>query len=664
MTRTHEDSSRQERRHIARVNVYDDLSDTQLFTVQGTTLHSFAGAIENISLGGMFVSTKSEMRSFSRLLAEIQFPGAKKRVRYEGKVVYTLERDRYFRSLGFGISFDNLPPQARRALRKYIVEQLTLTQQRHQIQILQKRRGERSVPVEDMAQILGLIDRAARAKTALSLLPQGSNRSFEGAITSFDPSEIYAELERNDSSHEDLLHRDRRVTVVFNVKFNSVFFDTQVKESDRLGVRLALPDVLYINEKREQLRQNRLSRAEQEQVEIPLPFPKGEKLERPILERTDSGFSFRVELGDPYFLPGTPLPSIRIKQENNVVVEDKGVVRHVSQIELPDGALVMRVGVETGLTRQSVQTVLDAEFHRGPSLWLPPLSRVWQSVRYFWALTLSKLRRRRRLGRPRHADVVRYTNDQGQELVGLVNRTFVQRRKVPVVVIPTAFSRRKESTSALALMLVENFARNYQHVAVLRFDHTNTVGESHIDPENRSEGKECLHFTTSGTLRDLEATLKFASENRLFQASEFILVSFSLNSLQSRKLLLDTRWPISYWIAPMGVADAQDVVRPNGPAGQQRIEIMQCQRLFVGHEQRLRPQAGVGRLEQARRDQRLDRHAGQRLAHGLGRHRPMQHEQTRQRVLASRLGCAAQRHVQVPAPAGSSGVEDGRHVRG
>jgi hypothetical protein len=58
----------------------------------------------------------------------------------------------------------------------------------------------------------------------------------------------------------------------------------------------------------------------------------------------------------------------------------------------------------------------------------------------------------------------------------------------PVIIIPPAHGKRKESTSVLAQILVESFAKARRDVVVLRFDGVRNIGESYKDPDCREPG--------------------------------------------------------------------------------------------------------------------------------------------------------------------------------
>ena len=148
--------------------------------------------------------------------------------------------------------------------------------------------------------------------------------------------------------------------------------------------------------------------------------------------------------------------------------------------------------------------------------------------------------------------------------MAILNATFSQseKRAAPLVIVPPAYGRRKESTGNLALALIENFKQHKQHLVVLRYDGIRSIGESHRDPSCQAEGREMVNMTLGQGMEDILTTLDFVTDNPYFEATDIILVSFSLGACIARKALVsDTRNRVGYWISGWGAADAQEVIR-------------------------------------------------------------------------------------------------------
>lgn len=162
-------------------------------------------------------------------------------------------------------------------------------------------------------------------------------------------------------------------------------------------------------------------------------------------------------------------------------------------------------------------------------------------------------RRERPLWSPQ---VVRFKNQLGQELVGLVNSAG-DTRGAPAIVIPPAWGKTKETLLPLALTIVESSLQSGLPVTVLRFDGSNRRGESYIDPECREPGEEYKHFRFSQAVEDLRAALRFLREDEQFNASEVVVVSFSLSAIEARRAVADAGEEVAGWIPVVGMVDLQ-----------------------------------------------------------------------------------------------------------
>jgi SAM-dependent methyltransferase/dienelactone hydrolase len=155
--------------------------------------------------------------------------------------------------------------------------------------------------------------------------------------------------------------------------------------------------------------------------------------------------------------------------------------------------------------------------------------------------------------------VVDYPNSQGQMLRAIVDGTGSS-VGAPVVVIPPAWGKTKETLLALAQTLVQSFEQAGEPLVVVRFDGTNRRGESFIDPADRQPGREHMHFTFSQAVRDIRSTLDFFESSAEFESRRFLLVTYSLGAIEGRRAVAsDER--IGGWVSVVGMADLQSGLR-------------------------------------------------------------------------------------------------------
>jgi ubiquinone/menaquinone biosynthesis C-methylase UbiE len=159
--------------------------------------------------------------------------------------------------------------------------------------------------------------------------------------------------------------------------------------------------------------------------------------------------------------------------------------------------------------------------------------------------------------------VIRLENRRGEEIVGLINTALpLADKPVPVVIVPPAFGKTKETLFGLALTLCENFRLLGKPLAVLRYDGIRKKGESHKDPEATEPPYEMLNTNFGQGADDIVTVLDWLQTNPKVRASSVILLTFSFSALEARIVLRDEvqRRRVDYWIACMGTPEFRDLM--------------------------------------------------------------------------------------------------------
>ncbi|MBN2264176.1 MAG: class I SAM-dependent methyltransferase, partial [Candidatus Aminicenantes bacterium] len=185
---------------------------------------------------------------------------------------------------------------------------------------------------------------------------------------------------------------------------------------------------------------------------------------------------------------------------------------------------------------------------------------------------------------------------------------------VPVVVVPPAFGKTKETLFGLALTLVMNFRALGEPLAVVRYDGIRRKGESHKDPEASEPPYETLNSSTSQGAEDLRAVIDWLQVSPKIKASSIILVTFSLAALEARVVLRDPvcQQHVQYWVSCMGALEFRHMMNRINCG----LDLLEQYQLginldvypILGNYIRHVPYAsdiivnGVGTLEQARED--------------------------------------------------------------
>jgi len=396
------------------------------------------------------------------------------------------------------------------------------------------------------------------------------------------------------------------VFVSFQIGYATYNFETMVSKitPDGKSLLCLYPRVMFYSEKRSA---RRINPPDGLQLEIALPAPFEGAVRGRITDISPEGVSFVAGPGSPILLPGTPLPSLRILENGAVLWEEKGEVRNISRVDGADGG--HRYGLQFGIGRMSIQTTRAPEPDLRDS---PPKSAGEGDLRP----TNERVAGLEELVH-RSPELIRMENRRGEEIIGLLNSSLpLDDRPVPVVVIPPAFGKTKETLFGLALTLVENFYLVGKPVAVLRYDGIRQKGESYKDPQASEPPNEMLHASLSQGAEDIRAVLDWLQTNPRLKAGPVVLISFSLSALEARILLRDPAWRsrVSYWIACMGTLEFRHLMnRVNCGLDlleQYQIGIDMGVIPILGNLITMKPYAadvvanGVATLDQAREDMR------------------------------------------------------------
>ena len=335
---------------------------------------------------------------------------------------------------------------------------------------------------------------------------------------------------------------------------------TTVRGRSGERVSLDVPPSLTVFELRRAPR--RAPTAEEMFVAIPVPYPPGRKLRCEVLDISSTGLAFKLARDAPYFLPGTPLREVAILGARGDGERRKSAqVMHITPVNDAAGNIdYVRVGIDFGIT--------DDAFAKGAR---PRAGGEKRSASFVekMGLLIGRLVPRRApttasLTAASGVEVVRMPNKRREDVVGLLNTTPRAGRKLhaPVIIIPPAHGKRKESTSVLAQILVDTFAKARRDVVVLRFDGVRNIGESYKDPDCREPGREAMRSTLSQSVDDINTVIDYVYNNPHFTPAEVVLCCFSLQGVPGRRAaFMDQGKRIHYLLGVNGAVAAQEMIR-------------------------------------------------------------------------------------------------------
>ncbi len=523
-----------EKRRIMRAAVGED-------TVEADVGLAGRVPVENISEGGMFVKGLLP-RDYIHPIT-IRWPDGRTLLA-TGRVVRIDEA-----AGGTGIQFLLMEEESRQTLFRLIGEtqiEKDLDDLRLKYPFLSR---DRIVAFSDKAKIEGLLESAFGNATEFTVIAPSQKTPVI-----LRPSEVEAwhfcrlAGENLDASFKT----SDAVFVSFQVGYATYTFESVIYRiaSDGRLLECLYPRVLFYSEKRAA---RRAPSDDTLEVEITLPPPFRNILRGPVTDISTGGVSFLSENGGVALLKGTPLESIRIIHQGRTIRQVRGEIRNIQKDDGEDGRI--RYGVQFGIGRMSVQALempgVDPALEK-------PRTRDTEKLRS-GPRRLSDLNELAR----RPPQVLRLENGRGEEIVGLLNTSLpLEGDPLPVVVIPPAFGKTKETLFALAQTIIENFYTRGKPIAVLRFDGVRRKGESFKDPDAAEPPFEMIHASVSQGADDIRAVLDWLELNSTIKASAVILVTFSLSALEARVVLRDPvyRRKVHDWIACMGTMEFRELM--------------------------------------------------------------------------------------------------------
>ena len=498
----------------------------------------------NLSENGMFLKTLSSSPEGSAVPLNIALPDGR-RYMVNGRIVRQ-DADQG----GVAVEFLSLDDTSRLSLLQFMSDYVAI----RDLDELKLRypflRTDEMVLFTDSVKIESLMREALARKVEVAAVPA---RSGNPEILSFaeirPPSVCLLNGEKLDVKFKtsDLLF------VSFQIGYATYNFETMISRIDPDGRTLVClyPRVMFYSEKRAE---RRIAPAGDLRVEIPLPPPFDRKVRGRITDISPNGMSFVANGETPALLKGTPLDSIAILDGDQVLWQETGEVRHVVRAERDEG-LGLKYGVQFGISRMSIQSVHapDPDFaRRGEETHEKTGPRVPLHVPSDFI--------RSSLMSPH---VIRLESRRGEEIVGLLNTALpLDGSSVPVVIVPPAFGKTKETLFGLALTLCENFRLLGRPLAVIRYDGIRKKGESHNDPEANDPPYEMLNTNFSQGADDIMTVLDWLQANPTVRASSVTLLTFSFSALEARIVLRDEvrRRRVDYWIACMGTPEFRDLM--------------------------------------------------------------------------------------------------------
>lgn len=349
--------------------------------------------------------------------------------------------------------------------------------------------------------------------------------------------------------------------VAFALDGGSYLFKTDGREGGDGRITISVPQVVYRSEKRSSERE---SLGGGPTVRIRGAHTPAGAVEGRLLDVSRRGFLCELVLPSDEAERLAAGTTVFYDLDAAYGLSDHGQVRHATRVAKGNDGVRVQLGVEAGVARTSYsyRRIEPAEWEVEPL----PMERAPVSL---------------------ESVPVRYRNAEDQEIAALLNATRYH-VEAPVVIIPPAFGKKKETLAPFVATILSNFARAGRDVVTLRYDGINRPGESHNDVEDPPRGYEMLRYRLSQGLSDLRTTLDYVERNPYFTASQVVLFTASMSSIDARKLLSRAeRNRVDLWVSLMGVPAAQatigNILAGTDIVGNYRLGIPNGVRGMLGH---------------------------------------------------------------------------------
>ena len=499
------------------------------------------GEITDMTLDGIFVATATPLNVGA--LFPLVFNLGAGECRPMAEVVRVTPQ-------GMGLRFLTMSAPDARSLRRHIVQNLAEVGKRDAVARLLDVGGSATRPLTDPESIAKLFEHVD-ASVSFTVMPASRVDRVSAILRGSASGQLSFSC-----ADTGKLSAKENVIVLYACDFISYSFRATVVSIGARKFSLTLPTSVQYSERRAS---NRDTMNEPCSISFPVPWNDNQPLTWEVLDRSAAGLSFKANPQDSYFWPGTPLRNVMLHDAGREEALSGVVVKHLTAMHDAEGAWLkvgLAVGAERSQPKRYAGSVPLVQESRG--FW-QRCSHSLGRIRTFLSYYRAKKALRSKPDKVHAFNVVRFKNRLDQPMTGLLNTAFPQdeRIRAPLIIITPAFGGRKETMSALALTLVDNFRRQHRDVAVLRYDGTNNLGESYKSQGCERDGYQTLKYTISAGTDDFLGALDWAQENPLIEPTETVVISVSLSSIAVAHVLsLPEAAHVSQWIAFMGAADA------------------------------------------------------------------------------------------------------------
>ncbi len=511
----------------------------------------------NLSATGLFLSSDALGPLDAEIRGRLTLPFGSDSVEFAGEIIRRTG-PRNYQGNGVGVKFREMHSSNHSAWTAYLLDQHFASA----IKQVQRRAAKEEAsteanlkPLRNAHSVTTIFENAARDQATVEILWRSHELSRQAFLAGRFADELVLSLAtppaRTAWNRYDLVYA--RILVASQW----FYFESYVVSMRGQELRIIEPEVVLFAERRVEPRRLPTT-AMTGVVEIGNSDANTMPAKCQLLEATDSGASFVVGSREDVPRPGDLLPALSVRGTKGVIPYQQCSVVYANPLRSGD----FRVGVQFRRDRRPLKVDV-IEFRRRREV-VPFMGPFIRSARRAIATIGIRLPSREAVAPGAH--LIRYRNERGHEIAAFVNATVPWSpqgvaQRAPVVIIPPAFARRKETTGLLAQTLVETFRHQRRDLVVIRFDGINSVGESTKMADSDNYG-EMARYTLSQLVDDIRETVRYAASNPFFSPETITLVTFSMASIAARRFLAESEDSnIRQWISCMGASDSDDLMR-------------------------------------------------------------------------------------------------------
>jgi SAM-dependent methyltransferase/pimeloyl-ACP methyl ester carboxylesterase len=499
-------------------------------------------SIDNISTEGLLVSFEGQLEPDQRLQLSFCLTSDARRQRVRGRVMYVISNSFGGVSTA-GIRLEGLTSVMRNRLNNFVVEATASSAMRNVHERFNARELNPNYRIDDPERIREIFRVLRERELTLNALIDRCLRIVRLEVQSVDTGHGSFSTRRAPDVDPAGLARHCTAYFSFYLDGGSHYFKAALQEDGGELLCFSLPPTIYLSEKRSYQRKVVDLRLEVELFEAD-GSGTGRRFPGKVIDISWRGFLCELPFSAVAWDTFKPMALVGYALNPTLGLGSRGLIRHKKKEARPDGGMAIQLGVE-------------ADIQQSPFRFRRYSSTEWQR----WAAV--------ERSSPRHSPgadpgletvAVEYRNSQGQAIAALLNLTRPGVR-APVVIIPPALGKKKEALLPLVAVLMANFRRQGKDLVTLRYDGINRPGESYRRNADGARGTELLQYRLSQGREDLKTTLEFVHHNDYFEAEKVILITFSMSTIDARRLLAtEPAHGVDLWITCMGLPCAKSAI--------------------------------------------------------------------------------------------------------